>query len=70
MKNLKWIGTFFVLIGIILTNVNVFPLNIFIHGFGVIMWTLHGLLIKDNAVITNFGCQIPIFGFGIFNYFV
>ena len=33
---LKWVGTFLVLTGIALTNVNYYPLNIFIHGSGVI----------------------------------
>ena len=36
MNNLKWLGTFFVLIGILLTNINIYPLNIFFHGFGVV----------------------------------
>ena len=26
---LKWIGTFFVLSGILMTNINVYPVNIF-----------------------------------------
>lgn len=35
VKNIKWIGTFFVLLGILLTNLNIYPLNILFHGFGV-----------------------------------
>ncbi len=66
---LKWISTSLVLIGIIFTNLNIFPLNIFIHGLGVIGWTISGFLIKDRAVITNFGLQIPIFIFGIINFY-
>ena len=70
MKNkLKWSGTIFVLLGILLTNINIYPLNIFFHGFGVILWTLYGCLVKDKAVTANFGLQIPIFCFGIMNYF-
>tara|TARA_A100001035_G_scaffold45695_1_gene32556 strand:+ start:1102 stop:1338 length:237 start_codon:yes stop_codon:yes gene_type:complete len=70
MSKIKWIGTIFVLIGILLTNANIYPLNIFIHGLGVIFWTVFGFMSKDKAVMTNFGFQIPIFGFGIINYFV
>ena len=66
---LKWIGTFFVLTGILLTNLNIYPSNIFFHGFGVVLWTFHGYFNKDNAILTNFGCQVPIFFFGIFNCF-
>ena len=65
-KNLKWIGTFFVLIGILLTNLNIYPLNIFMHGFGVCVWTMAGFVNKDKAIITNFGLQIPLFIIGYF----
>jgi hypothetical protein len=63
---LKWIATIFVLLGIFLTNLNFYPINIYMHAFGVILWTLSGYLEKDKAVITNFGLQIPIFCYGIF----
>ena len=64
----NWIGTGFVLLGIILTNINFYPLNIFLHGFGVLMWTIHGFILKDKAILTNFGFQVPIFIFGISSY--
>ncbi len=64
----KWLGTIFVLVGIILTNVNYYPLNIYLHGTGVIFWTISGYLSKDKAILTNFGFQIPIFIFGILNF--
>ena len=69
MNKVKWISTFFVLTGILLTNLNIYPLNIFLHGLGVIGWTFNGLLIKDKAIITNFGLQIPIFIFGVANFY-
>ena len=34
IKPLKWISTVAVLTGIVLTNLNIFPLNIIIHGSG------------------------------------
>ena len=64
----KWIGTVLVLSGILLTNLNYYPLNIFLHGAGVIFWTISGFLTKDKAILTNFGFQIPIFIFGIINF--
>ena len=64
----KWIGTVLVLSGILLTNLNYYPLNIFLHGAGVIFWTISGYLTKDKAILTNFGFQIPIFIFGIINF--
>ena len=69
VEELKWSGTIFVLTGILLTNLNIYPLNIFIHGNGVLFWTYSGYLLRDRAVLTNFGFQIPIFIFGILNFF-
>lgn len=66
-KNLKWISTGFVLTGIFLTNLNVYPVNIFFHGLGVLGWTYWGYKIKDNAILVNFGLQIPLFLIGYIN---
>ena len=70
MHTIKWVGTIFVLSGILLTNLNIYPINIFTHGFGVVLWTSYGIISRDNAITTNFGFQIPLFGFGIANYLV
>ena len=64
-KYLKWVSTFFVLFGILLTNLNIYPLNLCFHGIGVLGWTLVGYVNKDRAIMTNFGLQIPLFIIGI-----
>lgn len=64
---IKWISTVLVLTGILLTNLNLYPLNIYFHGLGVIGWTIAGLLFKDKAILVNFGLQIPLFLFGFLN---
>ena len=63
---LKWVSTALVLTGILLTNLNIYPLNIFFHGLGVVGWTVSGILNKDKAIITNFGLQIPLFLLGFY----
>tara|TARA_B110000259_G_scaffold164108_1_gene189948 strand:- start:3 stop:227 length:225 start_codon:yes stop_codon:yes gene_type:complete len=65
-KYLKWVSTFLVLIGILLTNLNYYPMNIFFHGAGVVGWTIAGFLSKDKALLTNFGLQIPLFLIGFY----
>ena len=65
-KYLKWVSTFLVLIGILLTNLNYYPINIFFHGAGVVSWTIAGFLSKDKAILTNFGLQIPLFLIGFY----
>ena len=66
-KTFKWIGTILVLIGILLTNLNIYPANIIIHGLGAVSWTLAGYLAKDKAIITNFSLQLPLFVIGLVN---
>jgi len=65
-KYLKWISTFLVLMGILLTNLNIYPANIMFHGIGVVGWTIAGFLSKDKAILTNFGLQIPLFLIGFY----
>ena len=64
---LKWLSTILVLTGIMLTNFNFYPLNIFIHGLGAFGWALAGHLSSDRAILTNFGLQIPLFLMGYIN---
>tara|TARA_B100002003_G_scaffold221225_1_gene224103 strand:+ start:96 stop:323 length:228 start_codon:yes stop_codon:yes gene_type:complete len=66
---LKWVSTFFVLSGILLTNLNIYPVNIFLHGLGVVGWTVAGFVLKDKAILTNFGLQIPLFFIGYINLY-
>jgi len=68
-KYLKWISTAFVLSGILLTNLNIYPLNIFLHGMGALGWTFAGYVNKDKALMVNFGIQIPIFALGYIKLF-
>ena len=53
-KYLKWISTALVLTGILLTNLNTYPINIYFHVLGVIGWTIAGFISTDNAILTNF----------------
>ena len=67
INTIKWISTFLVLAGILLTNLNLYPFNIFIHGLGAVGWTFTGYMSSDRAIMTNFGLQIPIFLLGYVN---
>ena len=67
INTIKWMSTFLVLSGILLTNLNLYPFNIFIHGLGAVGWTFAGYMSSDRAIMTNFGLQIPIFLVGYIN---
>ena len=61
---LKWGGTVFVLTGILLTNLNIYPLNIIVHGTGSLGWTAAGIITKDRALTVNFALQLLLFAVG------
>ena len=67
INTIKWMSTFLVLAGILLTNLNLYPFNIFVHGLGAVGWTFAGYMSSDRAIMTNFGLQIPIFLIGYVN---
>ena len=67
INTIIWMSTFLVLAGILLTNLNLYPFNIFIHGLGAVGWTFAGYMSSDRAIMTNFGLQIPIFLVGYVN---
>ena len=69
VKMVKWISTGLVLTGILLTNLNIYPINLLFHGLGVLGWTYSGFKMKDKAILTNFGLQIPLFIIGIITLF-
>ncbi|MAI68876.1 MAG: hypothetical protein CBD03_04775 [Rhizobiales bacterium TMED143] len=64
IERIKWASTFCVLSGILLTNLNIYPVNIALHGVGAVGWTVAGYLSKDRAILTNFGLQLPMFTLG------
>ena len=61
INKIKWISTSLILSGILLTNLNIYPINIMLHGSGALGWTLAGYLSSDKAILTNFGLQVPLF---------
>ena len=70
IQSLKWLSTTLVLIGILLTNINEYPINIIFHGLSVLGWTICGFISKDRAIMTNFGLQIPLFLFGFYKLLI
>ena len=64
---LKWTSTLFILFGIFLTNLNIYPANILIHGVGAVGWTIAGFKMKEKAIVVNFGLQLPLFVIGYGN---
>lgn len=48
---IRWIGTAAYLIGMVLTAINIYPLNLIFGAIGGILWCIAGVQYKDKALI-------------------
>jgi hypothetical protein len=48
---IRWSGTVLCLIGIALTSLNIYPLNLLFGLIGSFLWTVQGYLYRDNALL-------------------
>lgn len=65
----KWIGTGLCLIGIALTSLNIYPLNLLFGLVGSFLWTVEGLVAKDYALFTVEAVAVGMYLGGIIRVF-
>ena len=67
----KWIASVFIIIGMMLTSLDVslYPINLFFHLAGVSGWFVVGMLWHDRSLIVVNGIAIAIFTMGIIKHF-
>lgn len=64
----RWTGTISYLIGMVLTSLNIFPLNLLFGAVGGALWCLVGIQGKDRALVTVEAASFGIYMFGIVNW--
>lgn len=62
---LRWSGTIFYMIGMLLTALNIFPLNLIFGAIGGILWCIVGFSYKDKALILVEAASAAIYLFGL-----
>ena len=67
---LKWTGTILCLIGIALTSINFYPLNILVGFIGSLCWAIAGYMQDDNALLVVEAVAVALYFAGIVNYVV
>ena len=67
----KWAASFFIIIGMMLTSLDVslYPINLFFHLIGVGGWFVVGMLWHDRSLIVVNGIAMSIFMMGIIKHF-
>jgi hypothetical protein len=67
---IRWTGTILCLIGIALTSLNIYPLNLLFGLVGSFLWTVQGYLYRDNALLLVELVAVLIYLVGILKIFV
>jgi len=67
---LKWLSSLLVLTGVLCTNLNIYPYNIYFQSTGAIIWVMISFYIKDRSLMINFLPQLPLFAIGYYLIFV
>jgi hypothetical protein len=67
---IRWSGTVLCLIGIALTSLNIYPLNLVFGLVGSFLWTVQGYLYRDNALLIVELVATIIYIAGILKVFV
>lgn len=62
---MKWSGTFLCLVGIALTSLNIYPLNLFFGFTGSLLWTVVGIRQKDYALFVVEFVAVLMYLYGI-----
>ena len=66
---IKWASSITLIIAMMFTAVELFPMNMWIANIGFIGWLIVGMLWHDRALILLNSVAIFIFSSGILNYY-
>jgi len=67
---IKWGSSFILLIGMVLTSLNINPYNLFFHAIGVFGWFVVGMMWNDRAIISINAIAFSIFLTGVIKFYV
>ena len=67
---IKWIASIFLIIGMILASVNLFPYNIMVASIGVLGWLIVGILWHDRALIVLNAISLAIYLMGVVGHYI
>ncbi len=67
---IKWVASIFLIIGMILASVNLFPYNIMVASIGVLGWLIVGILWHDRALIVLNAISLAIYLMGVVGHYI
>ncbi len=68
---IKWVSSIIIIFGMVLSSANIYPMNIWVHMFGVTGWLIVGMLWHDRALIffNIVGSTIMLIGILHYHFF-
>ena len=66
---IKWASSIILIIAMMFTAIEFFPLNMFIANIGFIGWLTVGLLWHDRSLIVLNAISLAIYSMGLLNYY-
>ena len=64
---IKWTGSLFLIVAMMMTSANIFPLNLYVALVGMTGWLIVGILWHDRALIVLNAVSVAIYCVGIMN---
>jgi len=66
---IKWASSITLIIAMMFTAIELFPINLFIANIGFVGWLIVGMLWHDRALIVLNSISLAIYTLGIVNYY-
>ena len=66
----KWVASFLLIIGAVLTSNNVYPVNLVFHSIGIFGWLFVGIIWNDRALIIINAVTLALMSNGLISYYV
>tara|TARA_R100001163_G_scaffold26582_2_gene21588 strand:- start:687 stop:935 length:249 start_codon:yes stop_codon:yes gene_type:complete len=67
---IKWIASFFIIIGVLLSANNIYPYNLMFHFIGLAGWLVVSMMWNDRALLMINSVSLAILANGIIQYYV
>ena len=66
---IKWASSIILIIAMLFTSANMFPLNLWIANLGFIGWLIVGMLWHDRSLIVLNSVSLAIYSLGLLNHY-
>ena len=66
----KWIASVILVVGVILTSNNIYPLNLMVHAIGMFGWFIVAIIWNDRALLVINAVSLVLLLNGLVSYYV